>query len=166
VTHWASTSVTVTAPARCRGVTHWSSTQVTVIASYCRFLLLLLRSVLGVTAQKRAFLKLCDIQILFCYLSMGLEWNPGHCYCGHLIGLLNRMTDGDDCGAISGMNEWMNGRGNRSTYYSYTSAALPTTNPTRLHPGSNAGRRGGKPATGRLSYGTAVSSISGTSKSV
>jgi hypothetical protein len=33
------------------------------------------------------------------------------------------------------------------------SAALSTTNPTWPDPGSNAGRRGGKPATNRLSYG-------------
>jgi hypothetical protein len=32
---------------------------------------------------------------------------------------------------------------------------LSTTNPTRPYLGSNPGRRGGKPATNRLSYGTA-----------
>jgi hypothetical protein len=35
------------------------------------------------------------------------------------------------------------------------SATLSTTNPTWLNPGSNLGRRSGKPATNRLSYGTA-----------
>jgi hypothetical protein len=35
------------------------------------------------------------------------------------------------------------------------SATLSTTNPTWPHLGSNLGRRGGKPATNRLSYGTA-----------
>jgi hypothetical protein len=35
------------------------------------------------------------------------------------------------------------------------SATLSTTNPTWPDPGSNAGRRGGKPATNRLSYGAA-----------
>jgi hypothetical protein len=35
------------------------------------------------------------------------------------------------------------------------SATLSTTNPTWPYPGSNPGRRGGKPATNRLSYGAA-----------
>jgi hypothetical protein len=34
---------------------------------------------------------------------------------------------------------------------------LSTTNPTWLDPGLNPGRRGGKPATNRLTYGTAQS---------
>jgi hypothetical protein len=37
------------------------------------------------------------------------------------------------------------------------SATLSTTNPTRPDLGSNQGRRGGKPATSRQSYGTAFS---------
>jgi hypothetical protein len=36
------------------------------------------------------------------------------------------------------------------------SATLFTTNPTWPNPGSNSGRRGGKPATNRLSYGAAL----------
>jgi hypothetical protein len=36
------------------------------------------------------------------------------------------------------------------------SATLPTTNPTWTDPGSNPGLRGGRPATNRLSYGTAL----------
>jgi hypothetical protein len=36
-------------------------------------------------------------------------------------------------------------------------ATLSTTNPTRLEPGLNLRRRGGKPATNRLSYGAATS---------
>jgi hypothetical protein len=39
------------------------------------------------------------------------------------------------------------------------SATLSTTNPTWLDPGSNPGRRGGKPATNRLSYGAALKSL-------
>jgi hypothetical protein len=35
-------------------------------------------------------------------------------------------------------------------------ATLSTTNPTRLYLLSNPGRHGGKPATNRLSYGTAL----------
>jgi hypothetical protein len=38
------------------------------------------------------------------------------------------------------------------------SAALSTTNPTCC-PDANLGRRGGKPATNRLSYGTALRNI-------
>jgi hypothetical protein len=38
-----------------------------------------------------------------------------------------------------------------------SSATLSTTNPTWPGPGSNPGRRGGKPATNRLSYGAASS---------
>jgi hypothetical protein len=34
---------------------------------------------------------------------------------------------------------------------------LSTTNPTRLDPVLNPGRRGGKPATNRLSYGAPIS---------
>jgi hypothetical protein len=36
------------------------------------------------------------------------------------------------------------------------SATFSTTNPTWRDPGSNPGRRGGKPATNRLSYGAAI----------
>jgi hypothetical protein len=36
------------------------------------------------------------------------------------------------------------------------SAILSTTNPTWPDPGANSGRRGGKPATNRLSYGAAL----------
>jgi hypothetical protein len=37
----------------------------------------------------------------------------------------------------------------------YPSTTLSTTNPTWLDPGLNPGRRGGKPAANRLSYGAA-----------
>jgi hypothetical protein len=40
------------------------------------------------------------------------------------------------------------------------SAILSTTNPTWPDPGSNPGRRGGKPATNRLSYGAAYTTFS------
>jgi hypothetical protein len=39
------------------------------------------------------------------------------------------------------------------------SATLSITNPTWPDPGSNPGRRGGKPATNRLSYGAAVGNL-------
>jgi hypothetical protein len=63
------------------------------------------------------------------------------------------MIDVGDCGAIGGMKI---GRGNRSTGRKPApSATLSTTNPTWPDPGSNPGRRGGKSATNRLSYGVA-----------
>jgi hypothetical protein len=75
-----------------------------------------------------------------------MGWDQVH-YLGTAAtsGLLYKpqMIDEDDCGAIGGM---MIGRGNRST----------RRNPIWPYPGSNAGRRGGKPATNRLSYGAAV----------
>jgi hypothetical protein len=58
------------------------------------------------------------------------------------------MIGEGDCGVIGGMKI---GRGNRST--------LSTTNPTWSDPGSNLGRRGGKPATNRLSYGAAENMV-------
>jgi hypothetical protein len=39
------------------------------------------------------------------------------------------------------------------------SATLSTTNPTSLDPGLNPGRRGGKPATNRLTYGAAPGAL-------
>jgi hypothetical protein len=72
------------------------------------------------------------------------------------IGLLYqpKMTDDGDCGAIDGMKI---GKGNRSTWRKPAHCAtLSTTNPTRPNPCSNPGRRGGKPATSRLSYGMAL----------
>jgi hypothetical protein len=72
------------------------------------------------------------------------------------IGLLYQawMIDGDDCGAISGMTAWQG----KPQYSEKTcpSATFSTTNPTRLDPGSNLGRRGGMPATNRLSDATAI----------
>jgi hypothetical protein len=69
-------------------------------------------------------------------------------------GLLYRpqMTDDGDCGAIGGMKI---GRGNWSTHRNPAPVPLsPPQIPHDLTPGSNPGRRGGKPATNRLSYGT------------
>jgi hypothetical protein len=71
------------------------------------------------------------------------------------VGILyqTRMID-DDYGAVRGMRI---GRGNRSTRRKpCPSATSSTTNPTWPDLGSNPGRRGGKPATNRLSYGTAL----------
>jgi hypothetical protein len=64
------------------------------------------------------------------------------------------LTPGDyDDGEIGGMI----GRGNRTTRRKPApNAALSATNPT-CYPDENTGRRGGKPATNRLSYGMAIS---------
>jgi hypothetical protein len=61
--------------------------------------------------------------------------------------------DGDECGAISGTNEWQG----QQEYWEETcsSIALSNTGPTWLGPGSNPGHRGGKPVTNRQSYGMA-----------
>jgi hypothetical protein len=64
-----------------------------------------------------------------------------------------RMIDGNDFGAISGLNEWQ-GKPKLSEE-TRLSAVLATTNTTRLEPGSYPGLGGGKPKTGCLSYGTA-----------
>jgi hypothetical protein len=69
------------------------------------------------------------------------------------VGLLHqsRMID-DDYGAVGGMRI---GRGNRSTRRK--PAPVPLCPPQFPHDlGSNPGRRGGKPATNRLSCGTAL----------
>jgi hypothetical protein len=55
-------------------------------------------------------------------------------------------------------SNWWNEDWQRKPKYSEKtcpSASLSTTNPTRIDQGSNPGSRGGKPATNRLSYGTA-----------
>jgi hypothetical protein len=64
------------------------------------------------------------------------------------------MIGEGDCGEIGGMKIWQK----KPKYSEKTcpSATLSTTNPTRLDPGLNPGRRGGKPATNRFSYGAAL----------
>jgi hypothetical protein len=57
-----------------------------------------------------------------------------------------------DDGEFGGMKVGRNPKYSEKTYHS---ATLSTTNPTWPDPGSNPGRRGGKPATNRLSYGVA-----------
>jgi hypothetical protein len=75
------------------------------------------------------------------------------------VGLLYQpqMVD-DECGVVGGMRI---GRGNRSTRRKPVSVPLcPPQIPHDL--GSNPGRRGGKPATNPLSYGTA--NVTGNSR--
>jgi hypothetical protein len=60
------------------------------------------------------------------------------------------MIDGDDCEAISWMNEW---RGNpKYSEETCPSAILTTAGPTWLDPGSKPDRGGEKPVINRLRY--------------
>jgi hypothetical protein len=72
-----------------------------------------------------------------------------------LTGLLYQpqMIGDGDCWR----NWWIEDMQGKPKYSEKTcrSATLSTTNPTWLDPGLNPARRGGKPATNRLSYGTA-----------
>jgi hypothetical protein len=63
------------------------------------------------------------------------------------------MIDGDDCGAVSGMNSSKETRilGGKSA----PNAALSTTDPILFDLASNLGRHIGKSATNGLSFGTA-----------
>jgi hypothetical protein len=80
----------------------------------------------------------CSFLFSFSFLGWGENWV--HLVRRPLIGLLYqpRMIV-DECGAVGGMRI----------------ATLSTTNPTLPDLGSKPGRRGGKPATNRLSYGAA-----------
>jgi hypothetical protein len=86
------------------------------------------------TRQKNFLLNLCG-GTLGTATTTGLLYQP-------------RMIGDGDCGEIGGMKIC---RGNRSTQRK----PAPATNPTWRDPGLNPGRRGGKPATNRLSYGAA-----------
>jgi hypothetical protein len=80
-------------------------------------------------------------------------WNPRSTrHCGHQWPIVPAPGDYDD-GEFGGMF----GRGNRSTRRK--PAPVPLCPPQNPHdcPDANPGRRGGKPATNRLSYGTALS---------
>jgi hypothetical protein len=80
----------------------------------------------------------------------GVEWNRVHYYRDywHIVPAL--MMDDDECGAMGGMLV----RGNLSTRR--RPATVPLCPPQIPHGrGSNSDRCGGKPASNRLSYGTA-----------
>jgi hypothetical protein len=92
-----------------------------------------------------------DVTVFFYYWWGGTKSTR---YCG-TSGLLHnpQMIDEGDRGAIGGMKI---GRGNRST--SRKPASAPLCPPQIPHDQTRArtpGRRGGKPATNRLSYGAA-----------
>jgi hypothetical protein len=88
-----------------------------------------------------------------CFSFLGVGWDWVHLVRRSLIGLSYQPRMIDDYEAFGVMRI---GRGNRSTRKkTCPSATLSTTNPTWPDLGSNPGRRGVKPATNRLSYGTA-----------
>jgi hypothetical protein len=90
------------------------------------------------------------------YLSMRLEWSQVHYYCGHYFPIFQpKMTDDgdDDHRKISGKNDWQRKR--KYSEETCHSAALCITHPIWLEADSNQSRRLEKPATNRLSYGTA-----------
>jgi hypothetical protein len=82
--------------------------------------------------------------------SLGTATTTGLLYQPQMIG-------DADCGETDGNEDWQG----KPKYSEKTcpSATLSTTNPTWLDPGLNPGRRGGKPATNRLSYGAAITHI-------
>jgi hypothetical protein len=94
--------------------------------------------------------------LLTLLLLVGWDWVS--CHCDHYWPILSAPDDRWGCWWRNWWNEdWA--VGNRSTRSKPDlSATLSATNLTWLDPGSKPGRRGGKPATNRLSYG-AVSSI-------
>jgi hypothetical protein len=75
-------------------------------------------------------------------------------YCGHYWSIVPAP---DDRWWWLWRNWWNEYWPGKPKYWEKTcpSATLSTTNFTWLDPGSNPGRRGGKPATNRLSYGAA-----------
>jgi hypothetical protein len=79
-----------------------------------------------------------------------MRWDFG--YCGHYWPIVPAP---DDRWWWLWRNWWNKDWQGKPKYSEKTcpSATLCTTNPTWLDPGLNPGRRGGKPATNRLSYG-------------
>jgi hypothetical protein len=75
-------------------------------------------------------------------------------YCGHFWPIV--LAPDDRLGWLWS-NWWDEDWQGKPKYAEKTrpSATLSTTNPTWSDPGSNPGRRGGNPATNRLSYGAA-----------
>jgi hypothetical protein len=88
---------------------------------------------------------------IFFYFSHGVRLSP----LGTAATLWPILPASDDRYWWLWSNRW-NTYWEREPKYSeksYPSATLPTTNPTSPNLGSNPGRRGGKPATNRLSHG-------------
>jgi hypothetical protein len=89
---------------------------------------------------------------IFLLLLEGWDLVPGTAATSGLL-YKPQMIDEDDCGAIGGMKI---GRGNRSTQSKPAPVPLcPLQIPHDQTRARTPGRRGGKPATNRLSYGAA-----------
>jgi hypothetical protein len=88
-----------------------------------------------------------SIFFLFYYFDL---W--GYWHCDHSWPILPASGDSeDDCGEIVRMKIGKGLGGNLPQRH-----FCPSQNPTWPDPGLNPGRRGGKPATNRLSYGAAL----------
>jgi hypothetical protein len=97
----------------------------------------------------------CDIPFFYFFYSLSGGWSPNWVHSARrlLNGLLYLP------GWLWWWRIWWNKDWQGKPKYSektYPSATLSTTNPTWPGPGLNPGRRGGKPATNRLSYGAAM----------
>jgi hypothetical protein len=91
---------------------------------------------------------------LLFHLSIGLDWNQVHYYCGHLLAYCT-SPGSQTVMTMEQLVDWLSGRGNRSTRRkTCPSAALSTRDSTWLHPGSNQSRHGNNKATNRLTYVT------------
>jgi hypothetical protein len=90
----------------------------------------------------------------FLFFLFVVEWNLVHCYCGHNWPIVPAPDDDEWWWVWS---SWCNVWQGKPEYsvQSCRNAVVSTTNPTWPDPGLNPGRRCGKPATGRHSYGTA-----------
>jgi hypothetical protein len=100
----------------------------------------------------KSYTLLFHFWFLFLY-GLGVEASP--LLLRPFIGILYQLwiIDGDDSAVICGVNDWQGKL--KYPEITFPIAALSTTDPTWLDSGSNPGRRGGKPATNRPSYGTA-----------
>jgi hypothetical protein len=89
----------------------------------------------------------------FLFIASGVGLSP--LYYGHFWPIVPAP---DDRWGWLWSNWWNENWQGKPKYSEKTcpSATLSATNPTLPYPGSNPGRRGGKPATNRLSYGAAA----------
>jgi hypothetical protein len=85
----------------------------------------------------------------------GVEWSRYQYYYSNLL-VNSRALDDNDCGT----------RKPKYSEKTCPSSALSTTDATWLDPGSNPCRRGGKPATNRLNYSTAIMKLMGDIRAV
>jgi hypothetical protein len=92
------------------------------------------------------------ISNVFSFIASGAGLSP--LYCGNFWPIVPAP---DDRWGWLWSNWWKEDWQGKPKYSEKTclSATLSTTNPTWTDPGSNPGRRGGNPATNRLSYGAA-----------